>query len=143
MPDPGPGGRHLLFRGAVRSAGDRLEFGELELHLQLGIPYDSVTVDGTGASAPPLTCNNTFLAKLICAIAFPSTEWTAAGPIKSVTATLSHDGVVDAVATTYQPHRQLKLHFQLKHRLRHGRYRLTVRVSSGSHVRTYTRTVRL
>jgi hypothetical protein len=105
---------------------------------------DSVTLGGTGAQAPPITCNNTLLARLICAIAFPSTEWTAAGPIQSVTATVSHNGVVDAVATAHRPQRQLKLHFHVKHTLKHGRYKLTLRVTSTTHhVRTYTRTVSL
>jgi len=105
---------------------------------------DSVTLGGTGAQAPPITCNNTLLARLICAIAFPSTEWTAAGPIKTVTAAISRDGKVYAVASSQRPQRQLKLHFHVRHALRHGRYRLTVRVTSTTHhVRTYTGTVSL
>jgi RTX calcium-binding nonapeptide repeat (4 copies) len=98
--------------------------------------------------APGIVCGRATSVRVSCTLLFGSGSWTARASRLSAVATLSRGRVIYAQSRWRGLRRSTRVTFQAKdrrkHPLKHGRYKLTLRVSDSRHrVQAYTATVQL
>jgi hypothetical protein len=86
-------------------------------------------------------CRNNALAKATCRILFAPGTWTTGSTATWARYTLRHGHKVIARGSRRMAGRRLVV--RLSHRLRHGRYRITVTTGHGRHAHSLTRTVKV
>jgi hypothetical protein len=103
-------------------------------------PTGATGATGPAGPAGRIVCRNTAVAKATCQILFAPGTWTT-----SRTATKARYSVRRGHTLIARGTRKIDAHGRLRvrlgHRLRRGRYRVTVTVGRGRHAQTLTRTV--
>jgi hypothetical protein len=88
-----------------------------------------------------VVCRNTLIARATCRILFKDGSWTASSRARTVHYTVRHGRAVVARGKSRIVGRRLVV--RLSHRLRHGRYRITVTTGHGRHKQSFTQTLRV
>jgi hypothetical protein len=82
-------------------------------------------------------------ATVTCDLLFAPGTWTTSATATKVSAALVRRHVTYATAQRRGVGRRTRLRFHVRHRLRHGRYTLELKLGRGRHMRMLRTTVRL